>query len=418
MKRRTFLALPRALASLLPVVALRSPFRSLLRPLLPLVPLASLPPLMRAQRALAKEPDYPPVTAGRTLVFPRDFGAHPQYRTEWWYATGWLFAADRTALGFQVTFFRSRPALDEANPSRFAPRQLLFANVALSDPQAGKLQHDQRSARSGFGLAQASEADTSVQIGAWSIVRDARNGAYKVDIDAADFVMEFAMQPTQRVLLNGAQGYSRKGPLASEASYYYSEPALHVSGMLTRNRTSGGKAEPVQGIAWLDHEWSSAYLADEAIGWDWIGLNFDDGAALMAFQMRDKAGRKFWAGGTLRRADGSSHELAPADVVFTPLRWWRSPHTDARYPVAMRVDAGDLHLTLTPLFDDQEVDSRASTGAVYWEGAVTVTAATPATQSGSASAAARATATASNEAAKPLARGYLELTGYVARLQL
>jgi predicted secreted hydrolase len=405
MKRRTFLALPRALASLAPVAALRP-----LASLVPLVPLASLLPLMRPQRALAKEPDYPPVTAGRTLVFPRDFGAHPQYRTEWWYATGWLFTADHAALGFQVTFFRSRPALDDANPSRFAPHQLLFANVALSDPQAGALQHDQRSARSGFGLAQASEADTSVQIGAWSLVRDAGNGGrYQVDIDAANFSMALAMHPTQPVLLNGAQGYSRKGPLASEASYYYSEPALHVTGMLMRNRASGGKAEPVQGIAWLDHEWSSALLADEAVGWDWIGLNFDDGAALMAFQIRDKAGRTFWAGGTLRQADGSSRALAPADVAFTPLRWWRSPHTDARYPVAMRVDAGDLHLTLTPLFDDQEVDSRASTGKVYWEGAVTVT---PAPQNGG------ATSERTGQATRPVARGYLELTGYVERLKL
>jgi predicted secreted hydrolase len=392
MNRRTFLTLPRALASLLPLA--------------PFVPLLPLLPLMRPQQALAKAPDYPPVTRGRTLVFPRDFGAHPQYRTEWWYATGWLFTDDGTALGFQVTFFRSRPALDDANPSRFAPHQLLFANVALSDPQAGKLQHDQRSARSGFGLAQASETDTSVQIGAWSLQRDARNGRYQVDIAAASFAMAFAMQPTQPVLLNGAQGYSRKGPLANEASYYYSEPALHVTGMLTRNRASGGKPEPVHGIAWLDHEWSSAQLADDAVGWDWIGLNFDDGSALMAFQIRDKAGRKFWAGGTLRRADGTSHELAQDDVVFTPLRWWRSPHTDARYPVAMRVDAGDLHLTLTPLFDDQEVDSRASTGAVYWEGAVTITQA------------AQDSAARADELAKPLGRGYLELTGYVARLEL
>ncbi|MFC0401271.1 lipocalin-like domain-containing protein [Paraburkholderia rhizosphaerae] len=388
MKRRSFLALPRALASLLP--------------LMPLAPLLSL---MRPLRAQAKPPDYPPVAPGRALDFPRDFGSHPQYRTEWWYATGWLFTASNTALGFQVTFFRSRPELDDANPSRFAPRQLLFANVAISDPQAGRLQHDQRSARTGFGLAQASETDTSVQIGAWSLTRDAHDGRYQVDIGAADFAMAFAMQPTQPVLLNGAQGYSRKGPLASEASYYYSQPALRVTGMLTRNRASGGKPEPVHGIAWLDHEWSSAYLADDAVGWDWIGINFDDGSALMAFQIRDKAGRKFWAGGTLRRDDDSTQEFAPDDVVFTPLRWWQSPHTNARYPVAMRVDAGDLRLTLTPLFDDQEVDSRASTGAVYWEGAVTVTQT-------------RHDAARADQVATPVARGYLELTGYVARLEL
>ncbi|MFC0692445.1 lipocalin-like domain-containing protein [Paraburkholderia humisilvae] len=388
MKRRTFLRLPRALAAWLPFI-----------------PLAPLLPLMRPLRAQADVPDYPPVTPGRTLVFPRDFGAHSPYRTEWWYATGWLFTADHTALGFQVTFFRSRPALDDADPSRFAPRQLLFANVAISDPHVGKLQHDQRSARTGFGLAQASETDTNVQIGTWSLTRNARDGRYQVDIGAADFAMAFAMQPTQPVLLNGAQGYSRKGPLASEASYYYSEPALRVTGTLTRHRASDRKPEAVHGVAWLDHEWSSALLADDAVGWDWIGVNFDDGSVLTAFQIRDEAGGKLWAGGTLRSTDGPSETLAPDDVVFTPLRWWRSPHTDTRYPIAMRVDAGDLHLTLTPLLDDQEVDSRASTGEVYWEGAVAVTQ----TQDGAAG---------EDRIATPVARGYLELTGYVARLEL
>ncbi len=387
MKRRTFLALP--------------------------VVLTPLAPFAPVRYGWAKPPDYPIVANGQPLVFPRDYGAHPLYRTEWWYATGWLHTSDGSALGFQITFFRSRPALDDANPSRFAPTQLLFANVALSDPRAGKLQHDQRSARSGFGLADASETNTDVHIGDWSLRRDANagdghNGQYRVDVAASNFALAFTMQPVQPVLLNGASGYSRKGPLASEASYYYSEPSLRVEGTLTRERASGGKPEPVRGSAWLDHEWSSALLAEEAVGWDWIGINFDDGGALMAFQIRDKAGRKFWAGGTLRSADGTARELAPSDVVFTPLRWWRSPHTDARYPVAMRVDAGSVHLVLTPLLDDQEVDSRATTGAVYWEGAVSASQAAP-----DGNAASEAT-----KAPKPLGRGYLELTGYVARLDL
>jgi predicted secreted hydrolase len=395
MKRRTFLTLPVAVA-----------------------------PLVAPWRAHAMKPDYPPVASGQPLVFPRDFGAHNRFRTEWWYATGWLITGDGSALGFQVTFFRSRPDLDEANPSRFAPRQLLFANVALSDPRAGALQLDQRSARSGFDLADASEADTNVHIGGWSLRREASqaaeakevqqgNGAnkgnaaaadsslYRVDIAAADFAFAFTMQAVQPVLLNGTQGVSRKGPLPEQASFYYSEPALRVAGTLTRNRAAGGKPEPVHGSAWLDHEWSSALLAEQAVGWDWIGINFDDGGALMAIRIRDRAGSTFWGGGTLRDAQGVTRELAPHEVAFTPLRWWRSPHTDARYPVAMRVDAGGLQLVLTPLFDDQEVDSRASTGAVYWEGAVS--AAQPASDGRS--------------AARMLGRGYLELTGYVQKLE-
>ncbi|MEM5423515.1 MULTISPECIES: lipocalin-like domain-containing protein [Paraburkholderia] len=363
--------------------------------------------------AWARMPDFPAVTSGQPLVFPRDYGAHSSYRTEWWYVTGWLQPdADAVAdasLGFEATFFRTRPALDEANPSRFAPNQLLFANVALSDPHAGKLQHDQRIARRGFGLAQASETDTAVRIDDWSIERNT-DGRYRLNVATPDFTFALTLAPTQPVLVNGQGGYSRKGPLPDEASYYYSVPWLQVDGMLKRGGQSTGHAGHVRGQAWLDHEWSSAPLADGAVGWDWIGINFDDGGALMALQIRDKAGHKFWAGGTLRAADGSTHTLSPDSIRFTPLRQWRSPHTGAQYPVAMRVDAQDVHLTLAPLMDDQEFDSRASTGAVYWEGAVT------AFQADAASTDAEKTAT--KPAGRPLGRGYLELTGYVQRLEL
>jgi len=375
----------------------------------------------------ARAPDYPAVTGGHPLVFPRDYGAHSTYRTEWWYVTGWLqtdanAAADTTpgaaaqaSLGFEATFFRSRHALDDANPSRFAPNQLLFANIALSDPHTGSLQHDQRVARGGFGLADASEMDTAVHIDDWSLGREA-DGRYRLNVATSGFSFSFLLTPTQPVLLNGAGGYSRKGPLPGEASYYYSEPWLQVDGVLRRSGRGGharGDGEHVRGRAWLDHEWSSAPLADEAVGWDWIGINFEEGGALMALQIRDKAGRKFWAGATLRAADGSTRALSGDSVSFTPLRRWRSPHTGALYPVAMRVDVQDQHLTLVPLMDDQEFDSRATTGAVYWEGAVTAFEADAAAgKPGSAN------ASTEKPAAKPIGRGYLELTGYVQRLEL
>jgi len=384
----------------------------LLLPVLPTLPIAA----MFGPVAWAGAPAYPAVSSGQQLAFPRDYGAHSRYRTEWWYVTGWLQTDSGAALGFQVTFFRSRPPLDDADPSRFAPTQLLFADAALSDPRVGRLQHDQRAARSGFGLAEASEADTDVYIDDWSLRRDT-DGRYRVSIAAADFTFQFTLRPAHPVLLNGAAGYSRKGPIPDEASYYYSEPWLQVDGILTGSDTPGAPgADPtdrprhVHGHAWLDHEWSSAMLADGAVGWDWIGIDLDDGGGLMAFQIRDKAGHKFWAGGTLRDASGSTRVLAPESVGFVPLRWWRSPHTGTRYPVAMRVDAGDLHLTLKPLMDDQEVDSRLSTGTVYWEGAVFASHAPDNTNP--------AGTTSESSAAKPLGHGYLELTGYFQRLDL
>ena len=378
-------------------------------------PLAAL----STSAAWARLPEFPTVESGHPLVFPRDYGAHSSYRNEWWYVTGWLqldpnAAADAPptgaadgSLGFEATFFRSRPALDYANPSRFAPNQLLFASVALSYPHAGSLRQDQRAARRGFGLADASETDTAVYIGDWSLERNT-NGHYRLNVATPGFAFAFTLEPTQPVLLNGAGGYSRKGPLPSEASYYYSEPWLKVDGVLRRSGHSPGNGERVRGRAWLDHEWSSAPLAGEAVGWDWIGLDLDDGGALMAIQIRDKTGRKFWAGGTLRAADGSTHALSPESVSFMPLRRWRSPHTGALYPVAMRVDAEHLHLTLVPLMDDQEFDSRASTGAVYWEGAV---------MAFQADAAIGKSLAAGASTARPIGRGYLELTGYLQRLE-
>ena len=110
--------------------------------------------------AAAAAQDYAQVKPGTDLQFPRDHGSHPLFRTEWWYITGWVKDARGVELGLQITFFRNRPRLAESNPSAFAPRQLLFAHAALADAKTGRLLHDQRAARAGFGLAEASEERT------------------------------------------------------------------------------------------------------------------------------------------------------------------------------------------------------------------------------------------------------------------
>ena len=149
------------------------------------------------------------------------------------------------------------------------------------------------------------------------------------------------------------------------------------------------------GEAWLDHEWSNAYLAPQAAGWDWVGINLADGGALMAFRIRTPDGQKLWAGGTWRESSGRRIVFEPDQIRFQPLRTWRSPRTETQYPVAMQVEAGPLRLQLDPLMSDQELDSRASTGAVYWEGAVRA-----------------------YQSSREVGQGYLELTGYASRLQL
>ncbi|MES2537014.1 MAG: carotenoid 1,2-hydratase [Pseudomonadota bacterium] len=340
--------------------------------------------------AFAAPPQFAQVTPGRQLTFPADFGAHPDFRTEWWYATGWLETPDKKPLGFQITFFRSATDHDPQNPSRFAPKQLIIAHAALSDPAAGKLLHDQKSAREGFGLAHARQGNTDVKLDDWHLVRDT-NGRYQATVKARDFTLTLALTPSQAPMLQGEAGLSRKGPRPEQASYYYSEPHLQVAGSITRN----GKKAAVTGSAWLDHEWSTSVLDENATGWDWVGANLDDGAALMAFQIRSKSGGKLWAHAALRDATGRITQFKSDDVHFQPDRTWRSPRTKASYPVATTIRTGPLTWQLTPLQDDQELDSRLSTGAVYWEGAVTLT-----------------------RDGRRAGRGYLEMTGYVKPLKL
>ncbi|WP_241672969.1 lipocalin-like domain-containing protein [Lacisediminimonas profundi] len=364
--------------------------------------------------ALAAPVEFAAVTPGKPLQFPADFGAHPDFRTEWWYATGWLKLPDGTPIGFQVTFFRSRTEHAPENPSKFAPKQLIIAHAAISDPRTGKLLHDQKSGREGWGLAYARTGNTDVRVDDWSFVRQ-DDGQYQALIKGREFSFALKLAPTQSVMLQGEQGYSRKGPQTAQASYYYSKPQLRVTGTLTR----AGQAVSVSGDAWLDHEWSSTVLDERAAGWDWVGANLDDGSALMMFRIRGKNegksgdknggknrpkgagkngpkdGEQIWAHAVLRDAAGRVTRFDPGQVSFTPLRNWRSPRTGASYPVSAVFRTGDTEWRLNPLQDDQELDSRASTGSVYWEGAVTI-----------------------EKNGKPAGHGYLELTGYEKAMKL
>lgn len=339
---------------------------------------------------LAESNQLKPVTPGYKLVFPQDYGAHQDFRIEWWYITGWLETEDKKPLGFQVTFFRYATGQNQDNPSQFAAKYLIIAHLALSDPAAGKLMHEEKSLREGFNLAYAKEGNTDVKLDDWTLVRE-EDGRYQVEMQGSDIGLRLTLTPAQMAMLQDQNGFSRKGPKPEQASYYYSEPHLSVTGTVFRDN----KPVTVSGRAWLDHEWSTAYLDPEADGWDWTGANLDDGSALMAFQIRRKGGGKVWAYAALRDPSGNMRLFEPEQVEFTPIRTWQSPHTEAVYPVAMHIRTGEIEWRLTPLLDDQELDSRQSTGSVYWEGAVTLT-----------------------KDNQPAGKGYLELTGYVKPLAL
>ena len=329
----------------------------------------------------------------KTLQFPRDHGAHPEFRTEWWYITGHAQSGARE-FGFQLTFFRSRIAGTQGLTSLFAAKQLLFAHAAITDVQGKKLLHDQRVARSGFGVAEASETGLLVKLRDWQLAAQADNAArYTAALPAAGFGLDLQLSETQPLLLQGQNGLSRKGPDDRQASYYYSQPQLGVRGSL---RVKEQTFAISSGKAWLDHEWSEEILHPSATGWDWIGMNLDDGSALTAFRLRDKNGGAVWDGGSFRAAGGSAYAFSRGEVVFKPVRSWKSPLTQATYPVEWIVQTPADFYTVRAVIDNQELDSRQSTGAIYWEGLSDLI----------------------DSNGRRVGRGYLEMTGYAEPLRM
>ena len=333
------------------------------------------------------------------MGFPVDFGAHPQTRIEWWYVTGALAVdgrGDGPHFGFQLTFFRLRTGVSFDHPSRFAARQIVFAHAALSVLAQRQLRHDQRASRAGFEIAEAKTGDTDVWLREWRLKREgnAEASRYRARLasSAGGFAIDLQLNADRAPLLQGAGGLSQKGPDPAQTSHYYSQPQLQTVGHVTLD----GKQLPVRGTAWLDHEWSDNLLPADAVGWDWIGINLSDGGALTAFRVRRADTSAVFAGGSWQSAQGQVRNFAPAEVQFRPLRGWLSPRTQARYPVEWEVTTPAGAFRVAAMFDDQELDSRQSTGSVYWEGLSTLR----------------------DSSGRLVGRGYLEMTGYAGPMQL
>ena len=369
------------------------------------LPVISRRQLLAAGLTTPLWPSQAQAVAAHTLQFPRDLGSHPDFSIEWWYLTGHLQSlASAREFGFQLTFFRSRVAATQGMRSNFAAKQLLFAHAAVTDVVGHRLLHDQRIARAGFEVAQANQNDTAINLRDWSLMHNATQ--YRAVAQSNSFRFELFIKETQPLLLQGDQGWSRKGPDEQQASFYYSLPQLNVSGTLAIE----GHPMPVQGRAWLDHEWSQALLHPQAVGWDWIGMNLFDGSALTAFQLRDQVGNALWDGGSFRSpALGAAPQVFDhSDVLFEPVRTWTSPLTHARYPVEWIVHIKPSNTSVgkasalpgfyrvKAVIDQQEQDSRRSVGAVYWEGLSELF----------------------DPQGKLLGRGYLEMTGYAGALRL
>lgn len=318
--------------------------------------------------------------------YPRDHGAHFDFQTEWWYFTGNLVSEDGSRFGYQLTIFRRglSPGLAQRS-SELAANHLYFAHLALSDIASGEHRALERFSRGAAGLAGAAIEAMEVHLGDWTVQMDDQ----RIELQAAqdDLQLTLSMRPRKPPVAHGDRGLSAKGERPGNASYYVSLTDLETTGWIEVR----GRRTQVQGSSWFDHEWGTSALGPEAVGWDWFGLQLEDGRDLMLFQLRRRdGGVEPFSGGTLVAADGRAHHLTLDQVSLSVLESWRSPESGAEYPIRWRIQipSAGLDLQVEPLLQDQE----NRLGIVYWEGAVRVT-------------------------GSHQGLGYLELTGYSADLQ-
>ncbi len=306
--------------------------------------------------------------------FPNDFGAHPDFQTEWWYYTGNLADENGRRFGFQFTIFRRALTPETAETeSEWRTGQVYLAHFTVSDIEGGQFHHAQRFSRGGAGLAGATvDPRYHVWLENWNILaQDDEASQTTITADASDFAVNLSLQQTKPPALQGDNGLSPKSSEAGNASYYYSLTRLLTEGTITID----GQMYSVSGTTWKDHEFSTSALGSKAQGWDWFGLQLDDDRELMLGQIRlQDGGLEPAFGGLLVNADGSSRYLKHDDFTITSTATWTSPHTGATYPASwdMSINTGDadpLHITLTPLLADQELTGG---GTDYWEGAVQI----------------------------------------------
>lgn len=376
------------------------------------------------QKTVPNAPNYKQssalsVSPSTRLQFPRDYGAHLDYRTEWWYFTAIVSSAEGIKMGLQLTFFRSRTGFGTDSNVTLSPAQITFAHVALSLIPIKTLYHDQRASRLVQGLAVLSEADTRCQLGDWILQRNDAD-VYSAQANCLASTPEKAFRlaikiQAQSLHLQGRDGFSQKGPNIEQASHYYSRPQLRVSGLIDPPRTAREElrrtgittsAKPwiVNGLGWFDHEWSSTLLDPQAQGWDWIGMNLLDGSTLIAFQLRRKKdGSALWSHACLRDPSGTTifSESGERAVVFTPIKPWRSLVSNGQYPVHQRIQFANRLFEVRALFENQEIDARRSTGGFYWEGACDLI------ELGF-----------RDSSTRNAGSGYLEMTGYAGALRL
>jgi predicted secreted hydrolase len=333
----------------------------------------------------------------REFSFPGDHGPHPDFRNEWWYLTGNLDSDGGQRFGYELTIFRFSltPGIkDESTPndSHWRTDQVYIAHFAVTDAENEQFHVEQRFSRGALGLAGAQASPFRVWTEGWVIEQDTAAASpgdaenWRLFASGNDLSLELQLSSLKNPVLNGNNGLSQKSAEAGNASYYYSITRMQSTGVLR----IGPDEYAVDGLSWLDREWSSSALSADQQGWDWFALQLSDGSDLMFYNLRKRDGSQDrHSAGTWTGADGASRHLSHDEVVLTVTGQWQNPAGDS-YPARWDIEIKSLGLRLTvvPVIEDQEL----LTTVRYWEGAVDVE--------------------GEHDGRSIEGRGYVELTGY------
>lgn len=345
----------------------------------------------------APDTHYRLALPGYRYEFPRDFFTHPDFQTEWWYATGNVKAADGRAFGYELTFFRQGVSRAESTKDSWDVRDLYLAHLALSDLDGGMFYHTERTNRAGPGIAGVNEQNGRVWNGNWSAAWN-KDGTQKLAAQNADFQLSLILKSEKLPVIHGENGVSQKSEGAGRASHYFSQTRLATGGTIVLR----GKTFEVSGLSWMDHEFFTQQLSPDQAGWDWFSIQLEDKTELMLFILRRRDGTiDAFSAGTYVDASGKSIHLRAADFSLRPRGTsWKSPVTGAVYPIEWNISVPKLGLSLIAKtkLPQQELTGATKLAPSYWEGAMEF--------SGSRSSAAIRGA------------GYLEMTGYDKPLEI
>ncbi len=305
------------------------------------------------------------VQPGNQISFPKDHGAHGDYRIEWWYVTANLEDEKGEPLGLQWTLFRNALKPEKNLKKGWQSRQFWLGHSAITTSNIHL--SAEVFARGGVGQAGVKSSPFSAWIDNWSITSKAAAdsdplSALQMQASGKDYSYTVKMEATSPLIRHGNNGYSQKSN-AGQASYYYSQPFYEVSGTVTIK----GVQRTVTGKAWLDREWSSQPLAKDQTGWDWFSLHFKDGSKLMIFRLRQKDGSHYYSGSRIF-PDSKVSLISGDQVSFTPI----SHHTvaDREIPTSWQITLKNEALTFrTKALNPQ---SWMDNSFGYWEGPIEI----------------------------------------------